>query len=58
MLKFKFWKKNLWFIYFDINVPKINGLDLLQQLRNSSDNTPTIFLTSYKDKDTLQDAFF
>jgi DNA-binding response OmpR family regulator len=42
---------------FDINVPKINGLDLLKQLRDSSDETPTIFLTSYKDKDTLHDAF-
>lgn len=49
--------KNYDLYIFDINVPKINGLDLLQQLRNSSDNTPTIFLTSYKDKDTLQDAF-
>ena len=50
-------EKNYDLYIFDINVPKINGLDLLQQLRNSSDNTPTIFLTSYKDKDTLQDAF-
>ena len=50
-------KKNYDLYIFDINVPKINGLDLLQQLRNSSDNTPTIFLTSYKDKDTLQSAF-
>ncbi|MDN5049177.1 response regulator transcription factor [Aliarcobacter butzleri] len=42
---------------FDIKVPKISGLDLLASLRNSEDNTPTIFLTSYKDKDTLQEAF-
>ena len=42
---------------FDINVPKINGLELLDQLRTSGDNTPSIFLTSYKDKDTLQQAF-
>lgn len=42
---------------FDINVPKINGLDLLEQLRNSGDNTPSIFLTSYKDKETLQQGF-
>lgn len=42
---------------FDINVPKINGLELLNQLRNSDDTTPTIFLTSYKDKETLHDAF-
>ena len=42
---------------FDIKVPKISGLELLSSLRNSEDNTPTIFLTSYKDKDTLQEAF-
>lgn len=41
----------------DINVPKINGLDLLKNLRESGDNTPAIFLTSYKDKETLSDAF-
>ena len=42
---------------FDINVPKINGLELLKLLRQNNDSTPTIFLTSYKDKDTLKDAF-
>ena len=42
---------------FDINVPKINGLDLLKQLKSAGDETPTIFLTSYKDKDTLQQGF-
>ncbi|WP_419764891.1 MAG: response regulator transcription factor [Arcobacter sp.] len=41
----------------DINVPKINGLELLKDLRESGDNTPTIFLTSYKDKDTLEQGF-
>lgn len=42
---------------FDINVPKINGLELLKSLRENNDNTPTIFLTSYKDKNTLKEAF-
>ena len=42
---------------FDINVPKINGLDLLKQLRSAGDETPSIFLTSYKDKDTLHEGF-
>ena len=41
----------------DINVPKINGLDLLKELRQSGDDTPSIFLTSYKDKETLQQGF-
>ena len=35
----------------DINLPDINGLDLLKDIRNSTDETPTIFLTSYKDKE-------
>jgi len=41
----------------DINLPDISGLDLLKELRSSSDETPTIFLTSYKDKETLKDGF-
>jgi len=41
----------------DINVPKLSGLELLKELRTSGDNTPTIFLTSYKDKETLKEGF-
>lgn len=41
----------------DINLPDISGLDLLKELRASSDDTPAIFLTSYKDKETLKDGF-
>ncbi|PIF03080.1 MAG: DNA-binding response regulator, partial [Arcobacter sp.] len=51
------YNKNYDLYIFDINVPKINGLELLEQLRASSDETPTIFLTSYKDKETLSEAF-
>lgn len=31
---------------FDINVPYIGGISLLEELRQSGDDTPTIFLTS------------
>ena len=41
----------------DINLPDINGLDLLKEIRNATDETPTIFLTSYKDKETLIKGF-
>jgi len=51
------YEKNYDLYIFDINVPKINGLELLKQLRNSGDQTPSIFLTSYKDKDTLKEGF-
>lgn len=42
---------------FDVNVPGINGFDLLEQLRHSGDNTPTIFLTSLNQIDALQKGF-
>lgn len=42
---------------FDINVPKINGIDLLKELRKTNDDTPTIYLTSYKDKEKLTEGF-
>lgn len=42
---------------FDINVPGKNGLELLQELRSFSDNTPTIFITAYTDTDYLTKAF-
>ncbi|RXK14373.1 DNA-binding response regulator [Halarcobacter mediterraneus] len=42
---------------FDINVPKLNGIELLKTLRAANDNTPTIYLTSYKDKEMLTKGF-
>jgi DNA-binding response OmpR family regulator len=41
----------------DINVPLIDGITVLKELRNVSDLTPTIFLTSHKDKEKLTQAF-
>jgi DNA-binding response OmpR family regulator len=41
----------------DINLPDMNGLELLKELRQSGDNTPTIYLTSYKDKESLKTGF-
>lgn len=42
---------------FDINVPKLNGIDLLKELRKNNDDTSTIYLTSYKDKEMLTKGF-
>lgn len=53
----KNYEKNYDLYLFDINVPLLNGLDLLKELRAAGDITPTIFLTSYKDKETLQKGF-
>ncbi|WP_304545944.1 response regulator transcription factor [Sulfurimonas microaerophilic] len=42
---------------FDINVVGKNGLRLLQELREFSYTTPTIFITAYKDTKHLTQAF-
>lgn len=41
----------------DINVPKINGIDLLRRIREADDTTPAIYLTSHKDKSMLTKGF-
>ncbi len=42
---------------FDINVPKFNGLELLDALRHAKDQTPTIFISAFIDLDTITQAF-
>ena len=42
---------------FDVNVPGINGFDLLHQLRQSGDRTPAIFLTSQNQLHDLKKGF-
>ena len=42
---------------FDINLPDGDGKELLKELRQSRDETPTLFLTSYTDKQTLHEGF-
>ena len=41
----------------DINVPQIDGLTLLKELRDADDNTPAIYLTSHQEKDKLIEGF-
>ncbi len=41
----------------DINVPLIDGLSLLKELRGSLDETPAIYLTSHKDATVLREAY-
>lgn len=41
----------------DINVPLIDGISLLSDLRDAEDETPAIFLTSHKDKEMLERGF-
>lgn len=42
---------------FDVNLPYESGFDLLKKLRESGDQTPTIFITSRDDKESLQEGF-
>jgi len=42
---------------FDVNVPVINGFDLLRDLRKKGDTTPTIFITSLNSMDSLEKGF-
>jgi len=42
---------------FDINVPLINGLTLLSELRGADDHTPTIYLTSHQEKSVMREGF-
>ena len=42
---------------FDINVPGMSGIQLLKNLREFSDATPTIFITAHQELRYLQDAF-
>lgn len=42
---------------FDVKVPFMSGFDLLKELRNAGDDTPTIFITSYKEKEDVAEGF-
>lgn len=41
----------------DINLPKGDGLELLESLRYAEDNTPTIFITALHDMDSMAKGF-
>jgi len=42
---------------FDINVPEIDGFELLESLRNASDKTPTIFMSAMVDINSITKGF-
>ena len=42
---------------FDVDIPYINGFELLQNLRDSGDDTPCIFLTAKVDIESLTKGF-
>ncbi|SFV53805.1 two-component response regulator [hydrothermal vent metagenome] len=42
---------------FDINVPDMSGLDILESLRDASDTTPAIFISALIDMNSIAKAF-
>ena len=42
---------------FDINLPDENGIEILKNLKEAEDETPTIFLTALTDLNTMAQAF-
>ncbi|MEN8147717.1 MAG: response regulator transcription factor [Campylobacterota bacterium] len=42
---------------FDINVPEINGLELLESLRSADDKTPAIFISALVDLNSISKGF-
>ena len=42
---------------FDINVPEMNGLDLLKSLREADDKTPAIFISALVDLNSITKGF-
>lgn len=51
------WQKRYNLYIFDINVPQINGFDLLEQLRGADDNTPAIFISAMTDINAMTKGF-
>jgi len=44
-------------LLLDVNVPNINGFNLLKDLREHNINTPTIFITSLNETEDLKEGF-
>ncbi len=51
------YEKHFDLLLLDVNVPSINGFDFLKVLRQEHQNTPAIFITSFKDKKSIQKGF-
>jgi len=51
------YEQNFDLYLFDVNLPYESGFDLLKKLRDSGDDTPTIFITSRDDKASMREGF-
>ncbi|WP_121626371.1 response regulator transcription factor [Poseidonibacter antarcticus] len=44
-------------LLLDVNVPKINGFEVLKTIRNEGNTTPAIYITSLNSMDSLEKGF-
>ena len=44
-------------LLLDVNVPELNGFEVLQKLRKENNNTPAIFITSLNSMNSLEEGF-
>ena len=51
------YKETFDLLLLDVNVPGVNGFDLLKDLREHQIHTPTIFITSRNDTQDLKEGF-
>lgn len=51
------YKENFDMLLLDVNVPKINGFDLLRELRAANISTPAIFITSLNSIEDLSKGY-
>lgn len=51
------YEENFDIFLFDVNVPLLNGFELLKQLREEGNTTPTIFITSLNSMSSLEEGF-
>ncbi len=50
--------KNSYILYLlDIKVPFVNGIEFLKELREFGDDTPAIFITSSRDKESMIEGY-
>jgi DNA-binding response OmpR family regulator len=52
-----FYEKSYDILLLDVNVPSLNGFELLQKLREDDVKVPAIFLTSMTDVDDLKEGY-
>ena len=44
-------------LLLDVNVPKVNGFEVLKTIRKQGNNTPAIFITSLNSVDSLEEGY-